>query len=101
MNKVAFKKYIWNYYKHNKRDMPWRETSNPYYILVSEVMLQQTQVTRVAIKFSEFITLFPDFKRLAEASVGDVLKAWSGMGYNRRDGAAQIIISHSHPLTYC
>ncbi len=66
------------------RDLPWRRVRDPYRILVSEVMLQQTQVDRVIPKYHEFLALFPDAKTLAQASAGDVLRAWSGLGYNRR-----------------
>lgn len=66
------------------RTMPWREDIRPYYVLVSELMLQQTQVDRVIPKFIAFITRFPDEKTLAEASLGDVLTLWNGLGYNRR-----------------
>lgn len=66
------------------RDMPWREDTRPYYVLVSELMLQQTQVGRVVPKFNDFIKKFPDEIALAHASLADVLKAWQGLGYNRR-----------------
>lgn len=66
------------------RNMPWREDTRPYYVLVSELMLQQTQVARVVPKFNEFIQKFPDEKALAGASLADVLKVWQGLGYNRR-----------------
>lgn len=75
---------IWSYYKNNKRDLPWRHTTDVYRILVSELMLQQTQVSRVLIKYKEFIDVFPNFKTLAKASNTDVLKVWKGLGYNRR-----------------
>ncbi len=64
--------------------MPWRETRDPYRILVSEIMLQQTQVDRVREKYKEFLKQFPAVEDLAQASLGDVLRAWSGLGYNRR-----------------
>jgi len=66
------------------RNMPWREDTRPYYVLVSELMLQQTQVSRVIPKFLDFITAFPDEKTLANAGLADVLKSWQGLGYNRR-----------------
>jgi len=66
------------------RDMPWRTDCNPYYVLVSEIMLQQTQVPRVLQKFSEFITVFPTLESLAKAEFYEVLQQWSGLGYNRR-----------------
>lgn len=81
---AEFQKEIWNYYAANKRDMPWRQTTDPYRILVSEVMLQQTQVSRVLIKYAEFIQKFPTISALAKASVAEVLTLWQGLGYNRR-----------------
>lgn len=66
------------------RDMPWRNDTRGYYVLVSELMLQQTQVTRVIPKFEAFIAAFPDEHTLASASLADVLKLWQGLGYNRR-----------------
>jgi A/G-specific adenine glycosylase len=64
--------------------MPWRTDTQPYYILVSELMLQQTQVDRVVPKFTAFIASFPTVPALAEASLAEVLTLWSGLGYNRR-----------------
>ncbi len=64
--------------------MPWREDTKPYYVLVSEFMLQQTQVSRVLEKFPMFIERFPDIESLASASLADVIAQWSGLGYNRR-----------------
>lgn len=75
---------ILRWYRQNKRDLPWRRTSDPYAILVSEVMLQQTQVDRVIPKYNEFLKRFPSIETLANASLGDVLRIWSGLGYNRR-----------------
>lgn len=66
------------------RPMPWREDTRPYYVLVSELMLQQTQVDRVIPKFEAFIRRFPDSKSLAVAHLSDVITLWSGLGYNRR-----------------
>lgn len=81
--------------------MPWRDHPTPYYVLVSEIMLQQTQVPRVMPKFSEFVAKFPDFGALAKADLGDVLRAWNGLGYNRRAKflweAAKIINAHGFP----
>ncbi|MSP78669.1 MAG: A/G-specific adenine glycosylase [Dehalococcoidia bacterium] len=68
----------------HKRDMPWRRTRDPFAILVSEFMLQQTQVARVTPKYEVFMTRFPTIEALAAASVSEVLKAWSGLGYNMR-----------------
>jgi A/G-specific adenine glycosylase len=64
--------------------MPWRENTDFYWVLVSEVMLQQTQVNRVLQKFPEFITAFPTIEALARASIEEVLRVWQGLGYNRR-----------------
>lgn len=81
----AFQAQIWAFYGHSGRhNLPWRKTKNPYKILVSEVMLQQTQVTRVLEKYPEFLKAFPTVNILAEAPLSQVLKVWQGMGYNRR-----------------
>lgn len=79
-----FKKTIWDYYKQHGRSFSWRSTTDPYHILVSEVMLQQTQTYRVAPKFEQFIKAFPTFNALATASFDQVLRYWKGLGYNRR-----------------
>jgi A/G-specific adenine glycosylase len=79
-----FKDIIWAYYRHNRREMPWRRTHDPYRILVSEIMLQQTQVARVMKFYPDFIKKFPDFRALAHARTVAVLRAWQGLGYNRR-----------------
>ena len=83
-NLLLFKKKVWSYYKKHKRPMPWRDNTSPYYVVMSEIMLQQTQVSRVTEKFPSFITQFPDWKALAQASTKEVLREWSGLGYNRR-----------------
>lgn len=64
--------------------MPWRQDTRPYYVLVSELMLQQTQVERVIPKFNAFVAAFPDEAALARAGLADVLQLWQGLGYNRR-----------------
>ena len=79
-----FRELVWQKGRELYRDMPWREDTRPYFVLVSELMLQQTQVSRVIPKFKEFIKHFPDERALASASLGDVLKQWQGLGYNRR-----------------
>jgi A/G-specific adenine glycosylase len=79
-----FRDLILSHYRGFGRDLPWRRTTDPYRILVSELMLQQTQVDRVVPKYEAFIRRFPDFAALAAASTGDVLEAWQGLGYNRR-----------------
>lgn len=81
----AFKKAVWEYYEKNGRNnLPWRKTRDPYKILVSEMMLQQTQVPRVIQKYKEFLTEFPTVYVLAQATLGEVLRVWNGLGYNRR-----------------
>jgi A/G-specific adenine glycosylase len=85
----AFRQMVMSHYDQYGRDMPWRNTTDPYQILVSEIMLQQTQVERVTAKFPEFIRAFPDFASLASAPLADVLAAWQGLGYNRRAIALQ------------
>ena len=72
------------FYKTNKRDLPWRHTHDPYKILVSEVMLQQTQVERVIPKYKAFLKEFPTVSSLARAPLSSVLRQWQGLGYNRR-----------------
>jgi len=97
MKDSIFIQTVWNYYKENKRVMSWRDVTSPYFVFISEVMLQQTQVARVLIKFPLFIQLFPDFKTLALAKNIQVLSAWQGMGYNRRalylKAAAEVVQS--------
>lgn len=73
-----------HYDTHGRHDLPWRQTTNPYHIVVSELMLQQTQVGRVIPKYRAFLAQFPDVKSLANSKLGDVLVAWQGLGYNRR-----------------
>jgi A/G-specific adenine glycosylase len=80
----AFRKKIYDYYRTDGRDLPWRKTRNPYQILVSEIMLQQTQAERVIGKYDEFLAAFPDFASLAGAPLPLLLRLWQGMGYNRR-----------------
>lgn len=79
-----FLEAIYDHYRKHGRKLPWRETREPYHILVSEIMLQQTQVERVLNKYVQFIAVFPDFSALAEASLKEVLEIWQGLGYNRR-----------------
>lgn len=97
MKVSEFQELIWQKGQQLYRDMPWREDTQPYYVLVSELMLQQTQVDRVRPKFEAFIVRFPNEQQLASASLADVLKLWNGLGYNRRakflHEAAKMIIS--------
>jgi A/G-specific adenine glycosylase len=81
---AAFRAEVKEYYRTNRRDLPWRCTRDPYAILVSEIMLQQTQVARVLQKYPLFLEQFPTLAALSRAEVGLVLAAWSGLGYNRR-----------------
>ena len=80
-----FRKIIKQHYRTSGRhNLPWRMTEDPYHILVSEIMLQQTQVERVIDKYDQFLSVFPDFQALARSSPGPVITAWKGLGYNRR-----------------
>lgn len=84
MNNNDFSEIVQQKGKELYREMPWRRDIQPYYVLVSELMLQQTQVDRVIPKFEAFITRFPDVNSLGNASLGEVLTLWNGLGYNRR-----------------
>lgn len=85
MTKKSFQKLIYDWYAINGRtQLPWRMRPTPYRVLVSEIMLQQTQVDRVVPKFQEWMRLFPTVRALAQASARDVLAAWQGLGYNSR-----------------
>ena len=79
-----FTQILFRWHKTHYRPMAWRNTHDPYRILVSEIMLQQTQVERVREKYAEFLKKFPNIRTLAASPLGDVLRAWSGLGYNRR-----------------
>lgn len=79
-----FQELIFSWWEGNRRDLPWRHTHDPYRIMVSEVMLQQTQVSRVIGKYQEFIETFPTVANLAKATLAKVLILWKGLGYNRR-----------------
>jgi len=81
---ARFRETILTWFSRCRRDLPWRHTTDPYHILVSEVMLQQTQVDRVVKKYPEFLSKFPTPEDLASAPLPSVLMAWQGMGYNRR-----------------
>lgn len=96
MNNHQFQELLWQKGRELYRDMPWRSDTRPYYVLVSELMLQQTQVDRVMPKFHAFIAAFPDEQTLATAPLADVLRLWNGLGYNRRakflhDSAKKIV----------
>lgn len=76
---------VWQYYgAHGRHGLPWRKDTSPYSVVVSEVMLQQTQVNRVLTKYAEFMTALPDWQALASATQAEVIGLWQGLGYNRR-----------------
>lgn len=82
---MSFQSFIHYFYEqYGRHDLPWRLNHDPYRILVSEIMLQQTQVDRVIPKYLAFLARFPTVDALASASVADVIKSWQGLGYNRR-----------------
>ncbi len=81
---ASFRNLVFRWWKTNRRDLPWRHTRDPYRILVSEIMLQQTQVSRVLPKYLSFLAEFPTVHDLARATNARVLIAWKGLGYNRR-----------------
>ncbi len=80
----SFHEMVYSWWELHRRDLPWRRTRDPYRILISEVMLQQTQVSRVLPKYEEFLYFFPDVYALSRATSAQVLRVWKGMGYNRR-----------------
>ncbi|MCG8353870.1 MAG: A/G-specific adenine glycosylase [Chloroflexales bacterium] len=81
---ATFRQRLLDWFATAARDLPWRRTRDPYHILVSEVMLQQTQVDRVLPKYAAFLEAFPTLDALANASTAEVIKCWAGLGYNRR-----------------
>lgn len=80
----SFKNTIWDFYRQYGRAFDWRHVDDPYKIVISEIMLQQTQTHRVAQKYPLFVAQFPDFKTLSHSSLREVLTHWQGLGYNRR-----------------
>ncbi|MHA1828190.1 MAG: Fe-S cluster assembly protein HesB, partial [Candidatus Heimdallarchaeaceae archaeon] len=96
----TFQNKIFSWWKDNKRTFPWRETTDPYHVLVSEIMLQQTQTNRVVPKYNKFIRIFPTLESLCKASKAKVLTIWSGLGYNRRalwlQNAAKTILENGY-----
>jgi A/G-specific adenine glycosylase len=95
------KQVLLAWYQENRRPLPWRETSDPYAILVSEVMLQQTQVERVVPRWTAWLEKWPTVAALAAASPGEVIVEWQGLGYNRRavnlHRAAQYVAAQGWP----
>jgi len=86
-----FRQRLLAWYRRHGRDLPWRKTDDPYHILVSEIMLQQTQVDRVLPKYAEWLEKFPSLRALADAPQGEVFKAWYPLGYNIRPQRLQSI----------
>jgi A/G-specific adenine glycosylase len=81
---VVFRRRLHAWYRRNARDLPWRKTRDAYQVLVSELMLQQTQVSRVVTYYSEFLDRFPTLSDVARAKPAAVLEAWEGLGYYAR-----------------
>jgi A/G-specific adenine glycosylase len=90
-----------DWFRANGRELPWRETTDPYAILVSEIMLQQTQVGRVVPRYLEWLARWPSVEALAAAPAADVIEAWQGLGYNRRavnlHRAAEVVAASGWP----
>jgi len=97
--KTSFVDKLLDWYRENKRDLPWRQTSDPYRIWLSEIMLQQTQVDAVIPYYKRFLQKFPDLCSLADATLADVLKVWEGLGYYARArnllNAAQLMVRNN------
>jgi A/G-specific adenine glycosylase len=98
---AAAKAALLDWYEASGRDLPWRQTRDLYSVLVSEVMLQQTQVARVVPRYLEWLERWPTVESLAAAAVGDVIRTWQGLGYNRRavnlHRAARFVAEHGWP----
>lgn len=97
----AFRHSLLGWFHHNGRNLPWRKTHNPYAILVSEFMLQQTQVATVVPYYNNWLRRFPDFASVARASPNDVLHAWQGLGYYKRAQnlhAASRLVQHQQGI---
>ena len=96
IEKIQTKLLQW--FKKNKRDLPWRKTRDPYAIWVSEIMLQQTQVITVIPYYRNFLKTFPTVRNLAKANLSKVLKVWEGLGYYSRarnlHRASKIMVNH-------
>jgi A/G-specific adenine glycosylase len=91
LQRRQFRRRLLSWYKRHGRDLPWRRTDDPYHILVSEIMLQQTQVERVVPKYAEWLERFPSLDALAAAPEGEVTAAWYPLGYNIRPKRLQTI----------
>src|SRR6058998_3648021 len=102
-NVRAFRRSLLDWYRRYGRDLPWRRTRDPYAIMVSEFMLQQTQVATVLDFYARWLARFPDFQTLATASEADVLHVWQGLGYysrarNLHRAAQQVVERHGGAL---
>jgi A/G-specific adenine glycosylase len=100
---AEFQQIVRDFYAQHGRTLPWRETTDPYKIFVSEIMLQQTQAERVIPKYKKWIKKWADFSSLAKADKSDILQQWQGLGYNRRanylyQSAQQIVSEHGGTL---
>src|SRR5215471_21074823 len=91
VDRRRFRQKLLAWYHRHGRDLPWRKTDDPYHILVSEIMLQQTQVDRVLPKYTEWLDKYPSLHALADASEKDVTKTWYPLGYNIRPKRLQTI----------
>ncbi len=89
--RAEFRRRLLAWYAEYGRDLPWRKTDNPYHVLVSEIMLQQTQVDRVIPKYHEFLEKYPDVEQLADAPTDEVKETWKPLGYNIRPVRLQMI----------
>jgi A/G-specific adenine glycosylase len=102
LHEDKIQKNLLQWFKKNKRDLPWRKTKDPYAIWVSEIMLQQTQVSTVIPYYQKFLRSFPTIRQLAKSDLSKVLKIWEGMGYYSRarnlHRAAQIVSNHFHGI---
>lgn len=104
---MDFSSILFKWYRTNARDLPWRNTTNPYHIWVSEVILQQTRVVQGISYYNRFIECFPTIQSLAQANIDDVMRVWQGLGYytrarNLKAGAIQVIEQYNGnlPKTY-
>src|SRR5437773_5652032 len=98
--KAEFRRALIRWFRKNGRDLPWRRTRDPYAILVSELMLQQTQVATVIPYYRDWLLRFPNFASLARASENEVLRTWQGLGYYARarnlHSTARMIVDRHH-----
>ncbi|HUQ50107.1 MAG TPA: hypothetical protein VM056_05275, partial [Terriglobales bacterium] len=104
--KAKFRRQLLCWYDGNRRDLPWRRTTDPYKIWVSEIMLQQTRVNAVLDHYRRFLKVFPTVKALAKSSEQDVLAQWSGLGYYRRArmmhrAAKEVVGAHGSKFPAC